>query len=81
MKEWMAYEFRMKTTRSENFKTPVYERRFRLNIFRKLDEDQQEKYEEEKNTLSGKGKRQSRISGDDLVTKLKNNEINPNNVG
>lgn len=81
MKEWMAYEIRMKTSRTECFKTPVYERRFKLSVFKKIDEDNQEKLEEEKNNVSINGNRKGRISGEELKSKLKNNEINPNNVG
>lgn len=67
----------MKTTRTECFNTPVYQRRFKLNVFKKMDEDRQEAMEEQRNNVKGKG----RISGQDLVAKLKNNEINPNQIG
>jgi len=42
-----------------------------------MDEDRQEAMEEQRNNVKGKG----RISGQDLVAKLKNNEINPNQIG
>lgn len=69
---------RKKASRRECMETPVYVRRFRLEIFKDMDEKQSEAAEEASNNT--KGKKQRTLSPDELKAKLKNNEINPDNT-
>lgn len=76
MKEWLAYEYRKKASREECMKLSVYERRFRLNVFREIDEGDGENTSETKTKDTGKGKRTKQLSPEELKQELKNN---PNN--
>lgn len=82
MKEWMAYEYRMRCSMTECFKTPVYVRRFRLDVFTRMleNEGEEDNNESESTKSTTKGKRKSTITGEALKAKLKNNEINLNDI-
>lgn len=55
---------------------PVYERRFYLTSFVQENEKRKEKVEEQKsNVTNGKGKRTTKVSGEQLKSKLKSGEI------
>jgi hypothetical protein len=79
MKEWMAYEYKMGISMTECFKTPVYVRRFRIDVFHRLREEAEESSGENE-SVAVNGKRKSKVSGEELKAKLKNNEINLNDI-
>jgi len=56
---------------------PVYERKFFLTTFISENEKKQARLEEQSNnaTTSGNGKRTTKVSGDQLKSKMKNGEI------
>jgi hypothetical protein len=65
-------------TYSDVLALPTYERRYFLGLLTKdakQREEQVEKMKEQGKTNTGKGKRQTRVSGDALKSKIKSGEV------
>jgi len=65
-------------TYSDVLALPTYERRYFLGLLTKdakQREEQVEKLKEQSKTKTGKGQRQTRVSGDALKSKIKSGEV------
>lgn len=69
----------LKMSYNDVLSMPVYERRFFLNSFIEENEKKKAKIEEEQenqnNTSNGKGTRTTKVSGEQLKSRLKSGEI------
>lgn len=66
----------LKMSYADVLSMPVYERRFYLTTFIQENEKQKEKMEtQQMNSTNSKGKRTTKVSGEQLKSKLKSGEI------